>query len=245
MTLLLKQNISVIAPGVLTPFFASGGTAPYTYSIQAGGAGGSIDVNGLYTAPLSMDADGEIDTIIVTDNLSATASLPISVLTPLRLVCSIIETELGLNNGQVYIYNQKFNIPKDNSLRVAVGVISMKPFSNINRSEDNGAGGLRQVQVTNIKALLSIDIFSKGTIALERKEEVVMSLNGNYSKRVQEANSFAIASLPMTFVNLSAIDGVEIPYQYNLSINMQYSVKKISNIEHFETFNEPTVITNK
>jgi hypothetical protein len=94
-------------------------------------------------------------------------------------------------------------------------------------------------------ATLSIDIISRSTQALLRKEEVLMALNSNYSEYQQEANSFYIGRLPVgaQFVNLSQIDGAAIPYRFNISINMQYFSRRIKPVDYFDEFSEVAVTT--
>lgn len=239
MALVVKRNLTHILPYIKTPFSGSGGTGPYTYSVEIGGAGGTIDsLTGLYTAP----SETGIDTIKVVDSLAEESTATINIVTPIGEVCHIIESELGLSNGQVYIYNQKYNIPKDDLLYVAVGILSCKPFSSSNKFDPTTN---KSIQSTNFKASLSIDIFSKSFKALEQKELVLMSLNGDYSNRMQEANNFSIGKLTSSFVNLSQEDGPRIPFHFNLTVNIQYAVKRTPDAEYYNTFQESELNINK
>ena len=166
MALSLLQTYHAMQPfGLTVPFGASGGTPPYTFSVVAPAApipaaGGTIDpATGLYTSPASTGTD----IIQVTDSLLATAQGTVLVDYPLSLVCDIIQTAMGLNPEQVYLWDQKIDIPEDSNLYVAVGVISCKPFGNKPKYTANS--GLSAIQSVNIYALLSIDILSRGPVA--------------------------------------------------------------------------------
>ena len=50
----LKSYYTNVGMGVKVPFGASGGTEPYTFSVVAGGVGGTIDANGVYTSPYAV-----------------------------------------------------------------------------------------------------------------------------------------------------------------------------------------------
>ena len=132
-----------LAPGLQTGFAASGGVGPYTFAVLAGGSGGSIHpTTGVYTAPpaISEDPKKAYDTIVATDTLLATGQAKLLVASPLTLVCDIIQRELTLDQSQVYLWDQKINIPKDERLYIAVGVMMVKPFGNTNFSDSSGAG---------------------------------------------------------------------------------------------------------
>jgi hypothetical protein len=45
------------------------------------------------------------------------------------------------------------------------------------------------------------------------------------------------------FVNLSMIDGDAIPYRFNISVNMQYFVRKVKAVAYFDDFADVEVTT--
>ena len=237
---ILSNTQAVAANGLSIPFSATGGTIPYVWSVLPNGAGGTINSStGLYTSPIETG----IDEIVVTDHLGATAELSISVCTPMELVADIIQTELGLGNGQVYLYNSKINIPIDDALYVAVGCLSNKPFAN-SRVYTVSSGQMYQTQSTNFQSLLSINILSRGPIARDQKEQVILALGSDYAESQMELNSFRIALLSTSFVNLSEVDGAAIPYRFNISAQLRYFVKKVTEVDSFSTFSKPSVILN-
>ena len=248
----VRANLDIIRYGFSTQIYVTGGTGPYTYTVLASGAGGSISVAGLYLAPTIPNGNTR-DTIRATDSLGAIQNYVINVLTPLEMICSIIQSGLALSIGQVMIYNQKWNIPTDQRLYVTVEILSCKPFGNNNKSVYTN-GDLTQVQSTNFLNTLQIDVWSRSTLALNRKEEVLMSLRSNYAQRLMDAFSFYIAPVSTSFTNLSNIDGAAIPYRFSISVNLQYAVELIGTVDIFdsvlgeiytdpESDNEPIVFT--
>lgn len=166
-------------------------------------------------------------------------------MTPLQLLCKIIQTELGLANGQVYLWDQKVDIPTDERLYITVGILTAKPYSNRMRYDPvaGSPGSLNAVQCSNWNATVSVNIMSKSTQALDRKEEVLMALASTYSKQIQAANGIGIAVLPSSFVNLSEVDGAAIPYRFNFSVALQYEVTKTKAVDFYNTFTD-SVITD-
>lgn len=235
----LLYNSLAVAPNVPIPFSAAGGTTPYSFNVLPGGAGGTIDpVTGLYTAPPTYGSD----TVQVADSLGNTAIARVNIDPAILLVCDIIQNQMGLGPNQVYLYNQKINIPTDSLLYIAVGVVSCKPFGNSNAPSDFSGSSLDSGQSTNFQATLSLDVFSRDLEALNRKEELIMALYSNYSQQQQELNGFYIARLPMNFLNLSEIDGAAILYRFNISVNIQYQVTKTTAAEYYNTFTMPPTV---
>jgi hypothetical protein len=242
MSLFLRATKSALAPGLTASFGAGGGVEPYVYTVAPDGAGGTIDSDtGLYTAPAIQNQSPKLqeDTIIVTDDNGDTAELPIKVCTPLELFCDIIQKEMGLADGRVYIYNQKYMEPKDNGLYVAVGIVNPKPFGNTNKMLDSG----ESEQSVNMMTSLLVNAISRGPEALNRKEEIIMALNSNYSQNQQAGNSFFVAPITSNFVNLSEIDGAAIPFRFAMTVNIQYFVKKVKAEDYFDDFAEPEIET--
>lgn len=247
----LTGTKTALCAGLTASFLATGGTAPYAYSVIAGGAGGSIDsTTGLYTAPsiLSTDVKKIYDTIQAQDSTGQVVSAQILVGTPLLLFCEILQRELELENGRVYLWDQKIMQPTDSGLFIAVSVPSCKPFANnVGPALVNGELDWSIVeQRVNLLATLDIDIISRGPAARDRKEEIILALGSIYSEAQQEANSFSIGRLPPggRFVNLSMIDGAAIPYRYRISVNMQYGVTKSKAVPYFDTFEDVPITTN-
>lgn len=248
MSLSLAQTLTAIVPNMFSFFQGVGGTEPYVYSVLAGGSGGTIDSGtGEYTAPTIMNPDPKkiYDTIQVEDDLGALATAQILVGTPLFLLCDIIQSQLNIPTGRVYLWDQKIMQPTDAGLYVAISMPRCKPFGNTFITDGEGSG-LNSIQTLNMMATVDIDIISRDTSARDRKEEIVLAFNSIYSQSQQEINSFYIGKLPpgAQFVNLSQVDGAAIPYRYKISVNMQYAFTKTTAVPYFDDFDDAQVNTD-
>lgn len=244
MALSLTQTATAVGANSPASFLGVGGTGALVYSVLPGGAGGTIDAStGEYVGPAvaSSDPATAFDTIQVKDSLNATATSKILVGTALLLFCDIIQKELVLPVGRVYIWDQKIMQPTDSGLYVAVSVMSPKPFGNSNRASSDG---LKSEQFVSMFAAVDIDIISRGPTARDRKEEVILALESDYARRQQNANSFYIAKLSSNFINLSEIDGAAIPYRYRITVNMQYAVQKVKPTSYFDNFTDELTVNN-
>lgn len=241
MSLQIIPSKAAVAPGVSKPFQATGGVTPYTYSVIYGGAGGSVNSSGLYTAPIGSYGT---DTLRVEDSTGATAEIEIKVLSAIELLCDIIQTEMGLADGRVFLWDQKIPEPTDYNLFIVAQNVNCKPFGNSFYPYPTGSG-MESIQSTNFYASVQLDIISRSIDAMNRKEELIMALKSQYAEQQQDLNSFHIANLPTNFVNLSGVDGAAIPYRFSITLGLQYQVKKVSSISYYDSFLNPSVITNQ
>lgn len=246
MALNLTQSATAVGPNVPASFLALGGTAPYSYAIVPGGAGGMVNpTTGAYIGPPAVNAEASraFDTIKVTDALNATATAAILVGSPLQLVCEIIQRELGIATGDIYLWNQKLPQPTDSRLYVAVSMLFAKPFGNTNRTVS--VGGIAQSQAfVSMFGQVDVDVISRGPAARDRAPEVLLALGSNYAEFQMNANSFYIGRLPTGFRDLSSVDGAAIPYRYKISFNMQYTATKAKSVPFFDDFRNPSIFTN-
>jgi len=225
-----------LSPNNQTQFLASNGTPPYVYSVLPGGAGGTIDSSsGAYVAP---EITGE-DVVIATDSLGDEISEVMTVGNSMQLFCDVIRREMELSRGRVLLWDQKFPIPTDYDLYIAVSNLTCKPFGSSNKMNSFG----ESVQSVNMHATLSVDIYSRGPAARDRKEEIILALMSDYSESQQEINSFYIAPLSGIFVNLSQVDGAAIPYRFNISVAIQYFVTNTKAVRYYENFQNSEVTT--
>jgi len=244
MTLTLRQTVRAVGPGAPASFQAYGGTEPYLYSVLPGGAGGTIDPStGIYRAPASAASEGPqlYDTIQVTDYSAATATASILVGLPLLLFCDILQHEMNLADGRVYLWDQKIFQPKDQGLYIAVSAATPRAFGNTNRF--NSVTNQTDCYVSMVCEIM-VDAISRGPAARDRKEEIILAMGSNYAEQQMNNNSFYVARLPTNggrFVNLSDVDGAAIPYRYQIRFNMQYAYAKAQAVEYFDGFETPEI----
>jgi len=242
MSLILTPPSISINQNVPFPFGASGGVSPYAFTVKAGGAGGTINSStGSYIAPPSFG----VDTIIVTDSTTPTAltaQSTVNIVSPIQLLGDIITNQLGISSSRCWLWDQKQFDPTDNNLFIILSMLGCKPFGN-KISYDGSGSGLTATQSTNFYGQVQIDLISRGLDALNLKEYVIMALRSDYAESQQELNSFKIATLPTSFVNLSNLDGSAILYRFTITIALQWMVNTTVAANYFNTFSSPSITT--
>lgn len=153
----------------------------------------------------------------------------------LKLICQIIEHELNIP-GQVWIYNNKINIPADNKLYVIVSFLSEQIIGNNAFYEVNEQGSMNEVSTVNSVASITVDILSRSTLARDRKSEILMALYSMYSQQIQSLNGFQISRNGFNITNVSEAEGAAIPYRYNLTFNVTYATSKTKAVDYYDEF---------
>ena len=161
----------------------------------------------------------------------------------IKLIADIIKSEMSLNDDQIIIYNQKFNIPDFESLFISVGLQSFKSFGN-RRSYEDRSGVFFEVQDLSQQEIISIDIYSRNDEARLRKEEVLMSLNSTLAQQTQEENSFHISRIPIGFNDISEVEASARLNRYNLSIAVLSWYKKEKIVPYYDNFDNVEITIN-
>lgn len=234
----ILPDYTAMGPGSTQPFSGTEGVAPYTFSLVSGD--GSIDAErGIYTSPDRVpDVDDPAIVVRVTDAEGNTSDARVLVGGALQLLCDIIQQEMGI---LVYLWDQKRKEPTSLGPFVVAQLLTCKPFGNTNKFDPDTGD---QIQSVNMQAVVSLDIKSRDNSARERKEEILMAIKSYYAQSQQSKCGFMVAPLSQSFVDLSLEDGAAIPYRFNISVVLQYFVKKVKTIPYYDTFEDAEVLTD-
>lgn len=129
---------------------------------------------------------------------------------PAQIIIDILQNEMCLPAGNIWLRDQNKVIPGDDQLYAVVGMVDSHPFSNISEITPVTVDGQQQMQETQrvtIQENIQVDLFSSTFEAAQRAWEVIAAMHSLYSRQQQEANSFKIFRIPANFVNLSGQEG--------------------------------------
>ena len=179
---------------------------------------------------LSNAQQGRWDVVVTsTDNpaLSSTLSAALSVIIfePLKIVADIIQSELGLTDSQVIIYNQKFNIPNIPGLFIVLSVASEKIVSTSNSLDVDG----NEIQQVATMSQFQIDVMSQNDEARQRRFEVIAALNSIAMNNICELYNMRVSNIPSAFLDASGVEGTARLNRYLISINVNslYTKSKV------------------
>lgn len=159
---------------------------------------------------------------------------------PIKYICDILQNQLSLADGQIWIYNQKRDIPNDFGVYFVVNYTGQRVIGNTRR-ETPTATGLVEHQSVHSLANFSVNVFSRGSQAREMRDLAIMALNSTYSQQVQERYSFQIARNSFSVTNTSEIEGVAELTRYTISFNVTYMSETTKSIDYFNTFKKEVI----
>jgi hypothetical protein len=159
---------------------------------------------------------------------------------PLKILRSVIVSELGLDDSRVLIYNTKFNLPSDEGLFVVLSFLASKTVSSGKRYED-ATGGLLEVQETILSDSVAVDVFSQSTIARDRRHEVIWALNSDAMQSACELNTLKVGDLPNEFMDLSFVEANARLNRYRLTFRVSHLERREKLVPYYGTFTNADV----
>ena len=164
---------------------------------------------------------------------------------PIKILADIIEdcfnksiTYPALTSDQIFIYNQDFKIPEDDRLYIILQYNNTENYSTTNRfiPADEGVEGAQENIAMLTKEDYTINVISKSDEARQRKEEVILSLNSNFSQDQQGLYQFQIARVSNSFVNLSELEGAGMVNRFAITVSVLAHYDKTMDTTYYDDF---------
>lgn len=159
---------------------------------------------------------------------------------PIKQICKILQNSLNLADSQIWIYNQKRDIPNDFGIYFVVSYTGQKIIGNTRR-EIPTPNGLVEYQSVHNLANFAVDLFSRGSGILDMRDKAIMALNSTYSQQIQEAHGFQIARNSFSVTNTSEIEGVAELNRYTIAFNVTYMSETSKSIDYYDTFTKEVI----
>lgn len=176
-------------------------------------------------------------------------SVPVDTVSPAAattqsILAGLFRGYMELKSEQVVVYNQKWKIPTDDRLYVAVSSLGPnKPYgvtTETRLSEDNSKL-IEDVAIAS-REMIGVDIYSAGPLAAARKEEIVMALNSTAGQQLCEKWAIKLARIPLTLVDASFVDGIRRINRYHVAFSVLRTRVKSTVIESYDQFQKPQLV---
>ncbi len=122
-----------------------------------------------------------------------------------KIIADIMVAQLGLLPGQIMLTNQKWLIPEDQGLYVAISYVSGKVIGNDNYSLPTEAGMSEHQELVMLYEI-QIDLMSYDDSARVKKELAYMGLMSVSSELIQETYNVQVARNPQPFQDVSMLE---------------------------------------
>lgn len=138
-----------------------------------------------------------------------------------QIICDIIKNGMSLSDYQIWIYNQRREIPQEKKLYVVVGLITSVAYGNNSKlSQSASIPTIPETLTQYMREDISIDLFSYTTEAQERYHEVLGSIMSTYSQRTQEAQALKIFSIPRSINDVSHVEGPSLLNRMSITLQV-------------------------
>lgn len=152
----------------------------------------------------------------------------------LKTVCDILKVGMKLENDQIWIYNQKIDIPNDKRLYVVVSLKNEEVIGNNIETKDTE--GMEEVVWSNIVTDIGIELFSYNVNALNNRYKVLSSMRSTYSVQKQEELNFNIGRRPTAFFDSSFASPTARLYSYYFEYRITHVENSAKDIEFYDDF---------
>lgn len=164
-----------------------------------------------------------------------------------KVICELIESQMGLGKDTVSIYNQKRVLTKKEGLWISVSIIGQGIISATTKPvNDPAQPDLIEIQTIVQQEIYQIDILSADDSARQRRLDVVLALTGTGAQQACERYAMKISNLPQSFVDASEIEASARLNRYAITVTVLRSYSKARTIPTFTAFQNPpqTLLVN-
>lgn len=153
----------------------------------------------------------------------------------LAVICDIITEHMQLACDQIWIYNQKRNIPTDSRLYVIVEYGGGVPYSS-SKSHELIAGVYTEVSNQKIQETIRINLLSADTEAIDRLGECIGALSSDYSENIQSKFGLAIAPKPANITDASAAEVTRQLFRTIIEVKVLKAYTKQKTVAYYDEF---------
>ena len=164
-----------------------------------------------------------------------------------KVLCELIESQMGLSKDTVSIYNQKRRLTNKAGIWIDVAIIGQTIIAaNTKPINDPAQPELLEVQTVVQQEVLQVDIMSADDSARLRRLDVVLALTGTGAQQACERYAMKISNLPQSFVDASEIEASARLNRYAITVTVLRSYSKARTIPTFTAFQNPpqTLLVN-
>lgn len=152
------------------------------------------------------------------------------------IVASLLRTQMGLKEDQVFIENQEHNLPNDSRLYLSVEILGDHVFAGNATQSADVDDNLVETTTTNTMEMVQISLFSRSIEARTRRLEATASFASQLAQQLAEKYNLSFARIPSAFVNASVTEGPARLNKYVATINVLRGYSFQKPVEYYDNF---------
>lgn len=163
---------------------------------------------------------------------------------PIKLLASVIQTEMGLGDGQIMLGLENFLIPENPGLYIALTYGVEQVVGSVNGNGEDDQGNFQEVQSVSMLHQIEIDIMSFDSSARTRKEEVIMALQSYNAQQLMEENSMRIATTPGSFARITSLEPSKQLNRFSITVSVYALHQKILTSPYYDSIQTVRLVEN-
>jgi hypothetical protein len=177
---------------------------------------------------------------------------PISILR--NILLAVFQTGVDVNNLPVYIAPARLQIENQQNIiaplkDLMIVLREKSPSMQIATDKqltDIVGGGLTETISTSYRSIITIELISQNTSALELKDNLMPYLNSYVSRDMQNANGINIAEItPTDPTSITEVEGSDRIYRFLFDVALFYAKVITFNVPYYDKNFIPQIITNE
>jgi len=163
---------------------------------------------------------------------------------PIKVVASIIQTELGLSDGQVMLSYQNYPIPETVGLYVSLAYGTETVIGSTNYNSTDLQGNYLEVQAVSMMHGVDIEVMSFDDSARLQKEQVVMALSSVNAQNVLAKNNMRLASTPTSFITIGDEQPAKQLNRYHFTVQIYALHEQTLSSSYFDSLQKVDLVVD-
>lgn len=166
---------------------------------------------------------------------------PVPMREPIKVLGDIIKAEMLLEDGQIMLGLENWEIPQTFGLYIA---LYYGLETTVGQSNDFDTSSLQEVQTVAMMHEIVIEALSFNEEARVRKEEIIMALNSVRSQNECGRYFMKINNLPQSFVAAPTLEETKQLNKFRIAFALNALHQKIKTVDYYDKFDGAAVTTN-
>lgn len=156
----------------------------------------------------------------------------------------ILQAEMGLEDGQIMLGLENWQIPKNTGLYVSLLYGPDQVVGNNNYNGLNALGAFTEIQDAVMLHQIDIDIMSFDSSARLRKEAVLWALQSYTAQSLMEAYQMRLASTPGAFIPVQTMEETKQLNRFHITIAVNAVHRNVKMTPFYDSLQPVDLVEN-
>lgn len=161
---------------------------------------------------------------------------------PIKVLATILKSEMGIEDGQIMLGLENWEIPKTRGLYIA---LFYGPDKTVGQTNEFDPVSNTEIQSAAMLHEIVLEVMSFNEEARVRKQEVILALNSIFSQNTVDANGMQINSLPQSFLPVPTLEETKQLNKFRISFCMNALYQKVKPADYYDKFKNAEVLTDQ